>query len=247
MRAWACAVLGIMALATAPANAATIGKVTNGPGAPMILVQGDFAYGDGERFEAIARTLPKATVVMDSPGGNLMAGLKIGETMRARGYTSLVPQGAVCASACAIAWLGGTKRYLSTGGRLGFHAASNGDGVSGPGNALVGAYMAKLGLSEDAVYALTAASPYEIAWLDLASAKTLGISVESWTGPSFGGGTRYAAGGRGTATPVSGTRSAPAPRWSDGRDRPAPRYSSGSSHDGGGDSGGNGCGGSLHC
>ena len=241
MRAFVGAVLGVAGLLAVPAQAATIGKVTSGPGAPMILVQGDFQDGDGERFQAIATSLPKATVVFDSPGGNLMAGLKIGEIMHARGYTSLVPQGAVCASACAIAWLGGTRRYLSASGKLGFHAASNGEGISAPGNALVGAYMAKLGLSEDAVYALTAASPYDIAWLDFASAKTLGIAVEAWTGPSIGGGgTRYA----------SGTRTSPGPRWSGEDGRPAPRYVSGggSNHDGGGDDGGrNGCGGSLHC
>jgi hypothetical protein len=184
MRALLGAVVGLAAAVGSPACAAQFGISRTGP-TPVILVAGDFSFGDGERFQRIAATLPKATVAFDSPGGNLLAGLKIGETMRAKGYSSLVPDGSVCASSCAIAWLGGAKRYLGITGRLGFHAASGEDGVSAPGNALVGAYMARLGLSQDAVFALTAASPYEIAWLDFAGAKQLGIAVERYAGPSF--------------------------------------------------------------
>jgi hypothetical protein len=183
MRALLGAVVGLAAMASS-AHAAQFGISRTGP-TPVILVAGDFAYGDGERFQRIATTLPKATVAFDSPGGNLLAGLKIGETMRTRGYSSLVPDGSVCASSCAIAWLGGTKRYLGATGRLGFHAASGSDGVSAGGNALVGAYMARLGLSQDAVFALTATSPDDIAWLDFSSAKQLGITVERYAGPSF--------------------------------------------------------------
>jgi hypothetical protein len=186
MRAWlgATGLLAALAGLSAPARAAEFAVSRNGA-VPVILVAGEFAYGDGERFQRIAATLPRAIVAFDSAGGNLLAGLRIGETMRAHGYSSLVPEGSVCASACAIAWLGGAKRYLASGGRLGFHAASGGDGVSAPGNALVGAYMAKLGLGEEAVYALTAANPDEIAWLDFAGARQLGIAVERYAGPSL--------------------------------------------------------------
>lgn len=215
MRAWLGAVMalaaGLAGLAV-PAQAAEFGISRSGQ-VPVILVAGEFAYGDGERFRRIAANLPRAIVAFDSAGGNLMAGLRIGETMRARGYSSLVPDGSVCASACAIAWLGGAKRYLASGGRLGFHAASGGDGVSAPGNALVGAYMARLGLSEEAVYALTAANPDEIAWLDFADARQLGIAVERYAGPSLAAAPRpYDARRTGTVA-VAGTRRAPRPAY----------------------------------
>ena len=177
----------VLLLAGTPAQAAEmrVAKLASGP---VVLVAGAFDFGDGERFTALTAPLPKATtIVFDSPGGNLLAGLSIGETMRARGFSSAVASGSTCASSCAIAWLGGAKRYLASGGRLGFHAASNGDGISAPGNAIVGAYMARLGLSQDAVFALTAASPYEIAWLDAPRAKSLGISVEPYAGAPFAG------------------------------------------------------------
>lgn len=208
------AVAAVAMLAGMPAHAAEmrVAKLASGP---VVLVAGALAYGDGERFTAMTAALPKTTmVVFNSPGGNLLAGLTIGETIRKRGYTTLVGDGSTCASSCAIAWLGGSKRYLASGGRLGFHAASNGDGVSAPGNAIVGAYMARLGLNQDAVYALTAASPYEIAWVDASRARSLGITVEPYAGAPFGGG--------GTALASrGGSRPAPAPSWDDD-DAPRP-------------------------
>jgi hypothetical protein len=219
MRAVLGAMVGLAAAMASSAHAAQFGISRSGA-MPVILVAGDFTYGDGERFARIAATLPRATVAFDSAGGNLLAGLKIGETMRARGYSSLVPDGSVCASACAIAWLGGAKRYLGSTGRLGFHAASGENGVSAPGNALVGAYMARLGLSQDAVFALTAASPYEIAWLDVAGAKQLGIAVERYAGPSFAAAAPSYAARRAGPVAVTSGRSAPRPVYA----RPAPRY-----------------------
>lgn len=224
MRAWLGAMIGLagatgLVAVAAPAHAAQF-AVSRSGAVPVILVAGDFALGDGERFQRIAATLPKAIVAFDSAGGNLMAGLKIGETMHARGFSSLVPEGSVCASACAIAWLGGTKRYLSSGGRLGFHAASGSAGVSAPGNALVGAYMARLGLTEEAVYALTAADPDEIAWLDFAGAKQLGIAVERYAGPSLAASVPSYGARRATPVTVTSTRPAPRPAYA----RPARGY-----------------------
>lgn len=201
--------LGAMAAAVAvaalPANAAEM-RVSKSSAGTAILVAGDFAYGDGERFERLSATTSRgATVIFDSPGGNLLAGLAIGETIHAKGFTTLVSEGGLCASACAIAWLGGTKRLLAPGARLGFHAASGSDGVSAGGNALVGAYMARLGLSQKAVFALTSADPNDMAWLDLPSAKTLGISVDYYAGPLGAAGPSFAS-RRAGPTPVA-TRS----------------------------------------
>ena len=227
MRALLGAMVGLAVAVASPAYAAQFGVSRTGP-IPVILIAGDFTYGDGERFQRIAATLPKATVAFDSPGGNLLAGLKIGETMRAKGYYSLVPDGSVCASSCAIAWLGGAKRYLGSTGRLGFHAASGEDGVSAPGNALVGAYMARLGLSQDAVFALTAASPYDIAWLDFASAKQLGIAVERYAGPSFASAASSYAPRRAGPVETARDRAPQRPVYA----RPAPSYSDDDGDDG---------------
>jgi hypothetical protein len=53
--------------------------------------------------------LSSAIVSFSSDGGSLIAGLQIGETIRLKNFSTLVPEGAHCASSCALAWLGGTR------------------------------------------------------------------------------------------------------------------------------------------
>jgi hypothetical protein len=61
--------------------------------------------------EFAKRHPPDAPIEFVSPGGVLMAGLKLGELIRAGGYdTSL---GELCTSACAYAILGGVNRYIA--------------------------------------------------------------------------------------------------------------------------------------
>ena len=108
------------------------------------------------------------------------AGLSIGKQIRQRGYATLV--GAkLCASACALAWLGGAHRYMQRDSRIGFHAAyvQNGEYVreTGMGNALIGAYLSKLGLGDSAIVYMTVSPPEYLNWLDLQSARDLGIDV----------------------------------------------------------------------
>lgn len=168
-------------LATAP-RAATIDTV-DVEGTPFITVSGRLEPGDGKRFAEEALLHDKAVVLFAGPGGNLKAGMDIGRTIRIKGFATAVPEDKMCASACALAWLGGTKRIMSEGAMIGFHAAStqeNGQRVTtSAGNALVGAYLAGLGFSELAIYHITATSHEEMDWLTMAKANAVGIEVSA--------------------------------------------------------------------
>lgn len=61
--------------------------------------------------------------MFNSEGGNLMAGLEIGRAIRLKGFDTLVPDKMYCASACALAWLGGKTRWAGPGDHSTFHAA----------------------------------------------------------------------------------------------------------------------------
>src|ERR687885_212503 len=78
------------------------------------------------------------------------------------------PAGGRCASACALAWLGGTPRVMVQGSAVGFHAAYTVEGgqaaTSGAGNALIGAYLAGLGLRDRAIVYITMARPDQMTW-----------------------------------------------------------------------------------
>jgi hypothetical protein len=59
-------------------------------------------------------------VWLHSTGGDAAEALRIGQLLRGSGIATRIPAGAVCAGACAEAFLGGTARFVDEGGRLGF-------------------------------------------------------------------------------------------------------------------------------
>jgi hypothetical protein len=60
-------------------------------------------------------------VKFNSPGGVVIVGVRIGDIIREYQIATYVSKGTFCASACAIAWLGGVKRFVSYDGAVGFH------------------------------------------------------------------------------------------------------------------------------
>lgn len=169
------------------ARAANIEIRPIGPGMPeLIVVYGELVPSDIDRFNSLASVTSKAIVAFAGPGGSVVTGTTIGEITRLKGFDTVVLSGYHCASACALAWLGGARRYLSEGAGIGFHAARDvrsGD-ASGFGNALVGAYLNKIGLPIQAILYITAAQPDSMIWLNVADAQAYGIDVQYLAAPA---------------------------------------------------------------
>jgi hypothetical protein len=163
----------------------------------VVMVRGTMLPGDGQKFLALTASTTTALVEFESDGGSLAAGIEIGRAIRLKGFTTFVgystdpskrivdqatgvvhPVDLRCASACAVAWLGGVKRFLSPGALIGFHAASVAGLETGLGNALLGAYLNQLGLPDIAVAYITYAAPQSITWLNFEDAKKVGIDVQ---------------------------------------------------------------------
>jgi hypothetical protein len=109
----------------------------------FIQASGEITPDTPKAFEAYIAAAPHYApkrIRLDSPGGNLGAGVALGEIIRARGYATEVGSDQVdpdghpafggrasertkgqCASACAYAYLGGIERRLDGGSQLGFH------------------------------------------------------------------------------------------------------------------------------
>jgi uncharacterized protein len=155
--------------------------INGDPNVGMIVVQGEIVDGDEKTFNTAIQKYSKGIVLFESGGGDLGTGLAIGETIRMKGFRTGVAPGAQCASSCALAWLGGTERFLSPTARLGFHAAYRLDGSIarevGLGNALVGAYLTRIGLPLQAVIYITKAAPGDMTWLTPDDAKEVGIDL----------------------------------------------------------------------
>jgi hypothetical protein len=100
-----------------------------------ILATGIIEQGDTDRLAAFMRKLPPKehfAVYLASDGGDLYEGMRLGRFFKQNRIETVIEGGHDCASACALAFLGGTGndghpwRSSSTNSRLGFHAFRGG-------------------------------------------------------------------------------------------------------------------------
>jgi hypothetical protein len=169
-------VVVIWLLALPVAQAADIVVKPLEGGATLIAIDGELELSDIDSFRAKAEPLSvgRTTVEFRSKGGRLLAGIRIGAQIRAKRFNTVVPDGAQCASACALAWLAGARRFVGEASSVGFHTAyilkTAGPAESGPGNAILGAYLNQIGLSEEAILYITHAAPTSVQWMSLEEA-----------------------------------------------------------------------------
>jgi hypothetical protein len=153
-------------------------------GPAVILVRGELAVTDGIRFARKTDAIEEAIVRFESPGGMLIAGLGIGRTIRRKGYSTVVPAAAQCASACALAWLAGAERFMAKNARIGFHTAylaNNGrPRKSRAAQAAVVDYLEQLELPKRAIDYFTSSPPQGLYVLTMSRARTLGVAVSPY-------------------------------------------------------------------
>src|SRR5262249_4601914 len=122
-----CISIASILFVTTPAVAATITVRPETPDRPVVVVvEGPLAAFDEDQFAAKTAPLSSAFVAFSSDGGSLVAGLRIGEAIRRKRFSTIVPDGRRCASACALAWLGGVEpRQGSPRRAAAYHAATS--------------------------------------------------------------------------------------------------------------------------
>lgn len=149
--------------------------------AALVTITGELAFVDAIAFLRKTDQVKEAVVLLRSPGGNAAAGISIGRAIRQKGYLTIVPASTNCSSACALAWLGGTPRFMGEGAQIGFHAAYMMRGGqarrSTSGNVALAQYVDGLGLPPRAVAYITGAPPERMYWLTRASAQAVGIEA----------------------------------------------------------------------
>jgi hypothetical protein len=179
---WRYVITIVVYFACLGSNAAEITAIPlEQPGHGAITINGDLTSEDGENFLIKIAPFSGGMVVFNSRGGSAYAGIQIGKAIRMRGFVTWVPSGSFCASACAAAWLGGTRRLMGKNALIGFHSVyrmENGKAVeASSGNALYGAYFSQLGLSDRAIMYLSAAAPTSMNWLTPTQAESFGITL----------------------------------------------------------------------
>lgn len=173
-----------MGFAVASVRAAEIITYIPEAGPATVLVRGELTVTDGLRFTQKTDNIQEAVVRFESPGGMMIAGLGIGRTIRRKGFVTVVPSAAQCASACALAWLGGSQRYMAKNARIGFHAAYfmryGRPRRSDAAEAAVVDYLEQLQLPPRAISYMTSSPPQGLNMLTMARARDLGVDVNSY-------------------------------------------------------------------
>jgi hypothetical protein len=180
----------------------------------LVRIKGRIERRDVAAFEnAINKTEGQVFVDLQSPGGDLAAGVLIGVLIHQRGYITLLNKGInwgtlcqggecvctrsggqftgecvnVCASACAAIWLAGKRRFLQSGSFLGFHASNVNGQPSYQGDNVLREYYRTMGLRSDTIQALLSYGPQSIIWITRELATSLGIDSELWVPRQYSG------------------------------------------------------------
>jgi hypothetical protein len=173
-------------LLTQAAHAAEISVATEGrPGYPaIILIKGKLEKEtfreDIAAFQSIAdKQRDGAIVQLESIGGSVAAATGIGAIVHNKGFSTVVADNAVCSSSC------GKERFLGPRARVGFHGAKdiNTGDVSSVGNAIIGAYLYSIGVTDyQTIASLVIASPKEMTWVTPENVKKLKIEIRPLRG-----------------------------------------------------------------
>src|SRR5271166_490109 len=129
---FAVALAAAVVLSCACAQSATVTRVASGKAdLAVILIEGRLDGGETLVLESLVSKLPLSTtvaVILNSPGGDLHEGMTLGRFFhQAHIPTFVLGYGGICASACAMGFIGGRdregrpSRTKMSGGALGFH------------------------------------------------------------------------------------------------------------------------------
>ncbi len=159
-------------------------KLTGG-GLVNIYASGEIVDGTADEFVDFVRknNIGAAMVHLNSAGGSLYGGIKLGRAIRTMEFSTTVGiyqseynsdanKSSICSSACAYAFAGGTSRYISEHtGSLGIHQfySKNGAGTSGEAtqrvSGLIVAYLDEMGIDAKAFTLSTIADRNGMIWL----------------------------------------------------------------------------------
>jgi hypothetical protein len=178
------AILGIAAVT--PACSAIIKSVPGKGGRIVIHLSGMIGTGDTEAFlralsQAKAAGMLIEGVRLDSSGGKLGEGAKLAALIKSGKFPTVVESGAICASACFLAFAAGEPRFAGPDARIGVHKASSTGGIetkqTNAATVLMAHLAKELGVPTSIVNRMMTTPPTQIAWLDPNDLRAMGVKT----------------------------------------------------------------------
>lgn len=165
---------------------AAIKSIPGKRGSVIILVSGGIGPGDGEAFigalkKAEASGKPIESVQLNSSGGNLREGAKLATAIKLGGLSTVVPSGAVCASACFLAFAAGEQKFAGPDALIGVHKAADKGGVetkqSSAATGLMAQFAKELGVPSSIIARMVTTPPTQVVWLDPRDLHAMGVKA----------------------------------------------------------------------
>jgi hypothetical protein len=129
MKSLLCATALAMGLLASTTNAGnfTINRSTD----EVIDFTGDIELGDEVKLENVLTYKPYRAIRLNSPGGNVYAGIMMAKSVRAHNMGTILGEGDRCASMCALVYTAGILRGFASSAGLGVHSAESYDPSQG--------------------------------------------------------------------------------------------------------------------
>jgi len=170
----------------APASSATIKSVPGKDRRIVIQISGQIAAGDADVFinavkQANAAGKVVQSVQLNSTGGSLLEGARLAGVIKVGKIPTVVAQGAVCASACFLAFAAGDPKFAGYGALIGVHKASDKGGretaASGEATLLMGRFAKELGVPSAIIARMLSTPAKQIGWLNPQDLRSMGVST----------------------------------------------------------------------
>jgi hypothetical protein len=178
--------MALCATCIGPANAATLKMVPAKTGHVVIQLSGKIDFGDADAFLSLVKGAGASGKVVDSvelnsTGGRLVGGARLAAAIKASRIPTTVSGGAVCASACFLAFAAGETKFAAEGALIGVHKASESGGretlQSNTATIAMARFAKDLGVPSAITARMVSTPATQIEWLSYQDLKSMRVVV----------------------------------------------------------------------
>lgn len=167
------------------ASAAEIKSGMLKDGRVVITISGDIQIGDTDVFKAAIKTANDTgklvnSIRLNSPGGNLLEGVKLAEVVKFAKMATNVGHNATCASACFLLFAAGEAKYANYTAQIGVHGASEKgaeSSVSGTATISMARVAKDLGVPSSIIGRMVVTPPSDMVWLSPGDLQSMGTTM----------------------------------------------------------------------
>jgi hypothetical protein len=179
-------VLALYITCVGPTLSATLKVVPANSGHVVVQLSGRIDFGDADAFLSLVKGAEASGKVVDSvelnsAGGRLVGGARLAAAIKTSRIPTSVREGAVCASACFLAFAAGESKFAAEGALIGVHKASESGGretlQSKTATTAMARFAKDLGVPTAITARMVSTPATQIEWLSYQDLKSMRVAV----------------------------------------------------------------------